>query len=281
MNALQTKILRLIENDGPISVALFMALCLGDPDHGYYLREEAFGLKGDFVTAPEISQLFGEIIGAFLAANADQLESGTPVTLVELGPGRGVLMADILRTLAQIRPNLFDRLKVALVETSPRLRQIQADRIARFKVPQFHASLETLPKDGPLLVVGNEFLDALPMRQYQKIGTQWRERLISVEENKLAFVLGASTLALEELPPAARQAPEGAIFEVAPARTAIAGDLARRLAQQTGTGLLIDYGHLQSGFGDTLQAMRHHRFVPVLEAPGEVDLTSHVDFEPL
>ena len=281
MNALETKIHRLIEAEGPISVALYMALCLGDPEHGYYMRQEAFGVKGDFITAPEISQLFGEIIGVFLALSLDQLDDEKPVTLVELGPGRGTLVADVLRTLKQLRPRHFALLEVALVETSPRLRELQAKTIAAHKTPVFHDSIASLPDQMPLLVIGNEFLDALPMRQFMKAGAAWRERMVTVENGKLAFCSGASTLAPNELPHAALPAQEGAIFEIAPARMAVVEDLSMRILDQGGVALLIDYGHLNSGFGDTLQAMRAHQFAPVLKSPGEVDLTSHVDFEVL
>jgi SAM-dependent MidA family methyltransferase len=281
MNALEAKIHRMIEADGPISVALYMALCLGDPEHGYYMRQEAFGAKGDFITAPEVSQLFGEMIGVFLALSLDQFPADQPVILVELGPGRGTLMADVLRTLKQLRPKHFEQLEVALVETSPRLRELQAKAIAPNKSPVFHDSIATLPLKTPLLIIGNEFLDALPMRQYQKSVAAWRERTVAVENGRLAFALGASTLAPDELPAGESNEGDGAIFEVAPARLAALEELARRVKTQGGIGLLIDYGHTVSGFGDTLQAMRAHQFVPVLETPGEVDLTSHVDFEVL
>jgi SAM-dependent MidA family methyltransferase len=278
MNALETKIHRLIEADGPISVALYMALCLGDPENGYYMRQEVFGRAGDFTTAPEVSQLFGEIISVFLALSLDRIGAGKPVTLVELGPGRGTLMADVLRSLKQLRPAHFEMLEVALVETSPRLRDLQTKAVSGFKKPEFHESITTLPNQNPLLVVGNEFLDALPMRQFVKSGRLWRERMVTVDGNKLVFVPGASTLAQDELPDDASTQVDGSVFEIAPARAAVIEELAQRAKTQNGAALLIDYGHFHSGFGDTLQAMSDHRFAPVLEAPGEVDLTSHVDF---
>ena len=281
MNALEAKIHRMIEAEGPMSVALFMALCLGDTAHGYYRTQEAFGTKGDFITAPDVSQLFGEIIAVYLALCLDQLDAAKPVTLVELGPGRGALMADVLRSLKQLRPAHFIGLDVALVETSPRLRKLQINALASFKTPVFHDSVESLPNDRPLLIIGNEFLDALPMRQFVKTGAHWRERMVTVEGRKLAFTTGASTLALNELPADVGQANDGAIFEIAPTRLAVVEDLAARINQQGGAAVLIDYGHMRSGFGDSLQAMRAHQFAAVLEAPGEVDLTSHVDFEPL
>jgi SAM-dependent MidA family methyltransferase len=281
MNALESKIHRLIEVDGPMSVALYMALCLGDPRDGYYMRQEAFGTKGDFITAPEVSQLFGEMVGVCVALNMDQFAADQPVTLVELGPGRGTLMADVLRTLKQLRPKHFEVLNVALVETSPRLRDLQKTAIVAYREPVFHDSIATLPENTPLLVIGNEFLDALPTRQYVKAGAAWRERTVAREVDKLVFALGASTLLPSELPPAAARAREGAIFEIAPARIAVIEELAQRLNAQGGTALFIDYGHRVSGLGDTLQAIHAHQFAPVLEAPGEVDLTSHIDFEPL
>jgi SAM-dependent MidA family methyltransferase len=281
MNALEDKIHRMIDAEGPISMALYMVLCLGDFEHGYYLRQEAFGTKGDFITAPEVSQLFGEMVGVYLALNMDQFAADQTVTLVELGPGRGTLMADVLRTLKQLRPKHFELLNIALVETSPRLRHLQKTAIAAYREPVFHDSIATLPENTPLLVIGNEFLDALPIRQYVKASAAWRERTVAREVDKLVFALGASTLAPSELPPAAARAGEGAIFEIAPARVAVIEELAQRLNAQGGTALLIDYGHRVSGLGDTLQAIRAHQFAPVLEAPGEVDLTSHIDFEPL
>jgi SAM-dependent MidA family methyltransferase len=281
MNPLESKIHRMIEAYGPISVALYMALCLGDPDHGYYMRQEAFGRHGDFITAPEVSQLFGEMIGVFLALCLDQLDAGKPVTLVELGPGRGVLMADVLRTLKQLRPDHFATLNVAMVETSPRLRELQTKAVSPYKVPVFHDSTANLLTDTPLLIIGNEFLDALPMRQFVKSGAQWRERMVMVENAKLVFTVGAATLAPDELPNGAVTAEQGSVFEIAPVRVGIVEELVQRLKAQGGTALLIDYGHIKSGFGDTLQAMRAHGFAPVLETPGEIDLTSHVDFEAL
>jgi SAM-dependent MidA family methyltransferase len=281
MNMLEAKIHRMIEADGPISVALYMALCLGDPDYGYYMRQEAFGRHGDFITAPEVSQLFGEMVGVFLALCLDQLDAGKPVTLVELGPGRGVLMADILRALKQLRPDHFATLNVAMVETSPRLRELQTKAVAPNKVPTFHDNFASMPTDTPLFIIGNEFLDALPMRQFVKSGAQWRERMVTVENGKLAFTIGAATLAPDELPNGAVTAEQGSVFEIAPVRVGIVEELVQRLKAQGGTALLIDYGHIKSGFGDTFQAMRAHGFAPVLETPGEVDLTSHVDFEAL
>ena len=278
MNPLETKIQRLIEADGPISIALYMSLCLGDPEHGYYMRQEAFGAKGDFITAPDVSQLFGEMIGVFLALGLDRFIANRPVTLVELGPGRGTLMVDVLRTLKQLRPEHFDWLEIALVETSPRLRQIQSKAISVYKKPVFYDSIAALPENTPLLIIGNEFLDALPIRQFVKTGSAWRERMVTVVDGELAFALGASTLAATEMPNGAKAEMEGAVFEIAPARTAAVEELALRLETQGGLGLLIDYGHRISGFGDTLQAMRGHQFAPVLDSPGQADLTSHVDF---
>jgi SAM-dependent MidA family methyltransferase len=273
MNALEAKIHRMIQQDGPISVALYMALCLGDAEHGYYMQREAFGRKGDFITAPDVSQLFGEMIGVFMAVCLSVNAQNQPVTLVELGPGRGALMADILRTLKQLRPEKLDGFEVALVETSPRLRGLQAKAIAPYKTPVFYDDIAALPGEMPLLIIGNEFLDALPLRQYQKVGAHWRERMVGVKNS--------ATLGPAELPSGAASQDEGTIFEIAPARTAAILHLAARLKSQGGAALLIDYGHENTGFGDTFQAMRAQKHVPVLQRPGEVDLTSHVDFEVL
>jgi NADH dehydrogenase [ubiquinone] 1 alpha subcomplex assembly factor 7 len=278
---LEARIARLIERGGPLTIAAFMALALGDPEDGYYIRRNAIGADGDFITAPEISQLFGEMIGVHLALLIDRMPPHGPFALVELGPGRGTLMADMLRTLAKLRPGAMGRVSVELVETSPRLRALQTEAVKPWASPRFHEAIATLPDDRPLLVVANEFFDALPIRQFVKAGRVWRERMIGLDHGRPAFTLGVSTLTKAALPSSAATVPDGSIFEVAPAREAVVADLAARFASQSGAGLIIDYGHGQSGFGDTLQAMRGHAPSPVLEQVGMADITSHVDFQPL
>jgi SAM-dependent MidA family methyltransferase len=279
MTPLGLRLRRMIEAGGPMPVSAWMALCLGDPEHGYYMARDPFGPDGDFTTAPEISQLFGEMIGVHfaLAAKVSALEGA--VTLAECGPGRGTLMRDMLRTLKRVAPQL--RPRVMLVETSARLRDIQRGALAGMAEPEFLDTPDALPVTRPLLLVANEFLDALPFRQFIKRGGVWRERMVDVAGDAFAFVPGTASISPADLPPGATLQPDGAIFELAPAREAAVATLAEHVRQAGGAALLIDYGHVESGFGDTFQAMRDHAFADVLAEPGLADLTSHVDFAPL
>lgn len=270
---------RMIETGGPLPVSAWMALCLGDPEHGYYMTREAFGRSGDFITAPEISQLFGEMIGVHFALAARQSGIEGDVTLAECGPGRGTLMRDVVRTLKRLTPGI--RPHVALVETSPRLRSVQEKALAGLAEPAFFDTVDALPTTRPTLLMANEFLDALPFRQFVKQGNAWRERMVDVAGDGFAFTAGAAVLAPADLPPGAAAQPDGTVFEMSPAREAAVAASAAHLAQCGGTALFIDYGHVRSGFGDTFQAMRAHTFLDVLAVPGLADLTSHVDFEPL
>ncbi len=272
------KIIDLIGLNGPISVADYFALCLGDPDHGYYRTQEPFGPGGDFTTAPEISQLFGELIGIFLilAWQADD-RPGT-VQVVEIGPGRGTLMADLQRVMAGLQPDLAAAATFHLVETSPRLRDRQQKTLADGgRQNRWHEDLETVPA-GYTLLVANELLDAIPMRQFVMGPDGFRERVVTVTPDRtLAFASGIATIGAERIP-GGENAPDGTVFETAPARNAIVERIADRVTTGGGAALLIDYGHLQSAFGDTLQAVRNHRYEDVLQSPGKADLTSHVDF---
>ncbi|MGX1096087.1 class I SAM-dependent methyltransferase [Amorphus sp. MBR-141] len=269
-----------IAETGPITVADYMARCLGDPHDGYYTTRIPFGAAGDFVTAPEVSQIFGELIGAWLLAVWDAAGAPEPVRLVELGPGRGTLMADILR-VAALRPAFLSAIRVDLVETSPALRAAQAERLAGAPCPlAWHDRVDSIP-DGPMLVVANEFFDALPVRQFVRTREGWRERMVGLDaDGSLAFGIGPGAL------PAAAAAglpavPDGTIVEVQPASDAIMTTLAGRIARDGGALLAIDYGYAGPGTGDTLQAMRAHAFADVLAAPGAADLTAHVNFSAL
>lgn len=282
MTRLGRRIAALIEATGPISVADYMAMCLFDPQDGYYTTREPFGRDGDFTTAPEVSQMFGEIVGVWVVTAWRSLSSPLPVTVAEIGPGRGTLAKDMLRAIRQLAPDLHAKADVALIETSPRLAQVQratlGDESSR---TSWHDSVDTLPRQ-PLLIVGNELFDAVPIRQYVRAALTWSERLIGLDDNgKLTFLAGPSTIENNRLPPDAATAGEGAIAEIAPARTAIMDAIAARIAADGGAGLFIDYGHAVSAVGDTLQAIRGHGFDPVLAHPGEADLTAHVDFEAL
>ncbi len=269
----------LIAAEGPIGVAQYMALALGHPRHGYYVAGDPLGAQGDFVTAPEISQVFGELTGLWCAALWDAMGRPAPVRLVELGPGRGTLMADALRAVAQAMPALRDAADLHLVETSPVLRARQAAALADAR-PDWHESLSGVP-DGPMLLIANEFLDALPVRQFVKLDGGWHERVVGLDDaGNLAF--GAAPLPtpeIELIPPAVREAPDGAVAEVCPAARAVAAAVAARAARAGGAALFVDYGHAGSAPGETLQAVRGHRYADPLEAPGRADLTAHVDFE--
>jgi SAM-dependent MidA family methyltransferase len=276
---LGNRIVRLIEANGPLSVADYMALCLYDPDSGYYMTREPFGVSGDFTTAPEISQMFGELVAIWLFSTWHTLGAPSPVTLAEIGPGRGTMMKDMLRTLGRIDPGFPGKARIAMVETSPRLAAMQRATLGESaSAIEWHGSIATLPP-GPLLVVGNELFDAIPIRQYVKSGGRWCERAVGLDRTgKLGFVAAAGSLDPALLPPDAASAGEGAIAETAPARTALMDAIAERLTADGGVGLFIDYGYLQPALGDTLQALKAHAYVDPLAEPGRADLTAHVDF---
>lgn len=266
----------LILAEGPIGVDRYMALALGHPVHGYYRKQDPFGTAGDFTTAPEISQMFGEVLGLWCAAVYAQMGSPAAVGLVELGPGRGTLMADVLRAAA-VAPAFRAALAVHLVETSPVLRARQAATLAGSGLtPTWHETLATVPA-GPVLVLANEFFDALPVRHYARTDRGWCERLVGLDaEGRLGFGLSPAPE-----PALTLAAPPGSIVELGLQARRTMGELAIRIARDGGAALAIDYGAARPGFGATLQAVRKHRFVPPLEAPGEADLTAHVDFSSL
>ncbi|MBB3655202.1 SAM-dependent MidA family methyltransferase [Rhizobium sp. BK650] len=276
------KIKTIIQANGPISVTDYFSLCLADPEHGYYRTREPFGRSGDFVTAPEVSQLFGEMIGVFVV-HAWQ-RHGTPagVRLVEIGPGRGTMMADMLRVISRIAPPLFDNMTVHLVETSERLRDVQSQTLEPHEGKiSWHAGFDEVPP-GFTLIVANELFDAIPIRQFVRTPTGFRERMVGLgADGELMFAAGVAGIDPALLPEPAQNAPVGTLFEISPARQAVMRAICERLRAFSGTALAIDYGHLITGFGDTLQAVRMHEFDPPLAHPGEADLTSHVDFQQL
>lgn len=259
-----------IARDGPITIADYMQACLGDPAHGYYMTRDPFGRGGDFITAPEVSQMFGELIGLWAVEAWERLGRPKPFTLAELGPGRGTLMTDALRA-ARLVPEFETAADIRLVETSPVLRSAQRERLAGHRVV-WATSIEELP-DGPLLVLANEFFDALPLRQFVRTADGWSERMVGTSKGQLAFEL---TPAPGFVGPA--EVADGGIVEVAEVAEDITRRLAGRIARDGGALLAIDYGHDGAGHGDTLQAVRAHRFDPPLAHPGEADLTVHVDF---
>ena len=270
---------RRIRAEGPLSVADMMASALVHPEHGYYTTRDPFGAAGDFVTAPEISQMFGELIGLWAAVVWQGMGAPDPVALVELGPGRGTLMADALRAAVGV-PAFRAAAQVHLVEASPTLRQHQATRLEKAR-PIWHDGLDTLP-DQPAIVIANEFFDALPIVQLVRDGRNWRERRLAVvadaEEFFWTLTPGASPRA-GLLDPGLRQnAPDGALAEICPSGLSIARHLADRLNRFGGAVLAIDYGHAVSAAGDTLQAVQRHKPADILATLGNADLTAHVDF---
>jgi NADH dehydrogenase [ubiquinone] 1 alpha subcomplex assembly factor 7 len=288
MTALADDLKRRIADDGPISVAAFMDAALTHPRFGYYMGRDPFGRGGDFVTAPEISQMFGELIGLWCAVQWQAMGGPDPVNLVELGPGRGTLMADMLRAGAGAE-GFVESLSVSLVEISPTLKTAQEDALAAAKEAlkpgalQWRNDFSEVP-DGPLLIVANEFLDALAVRQFQKTSEGWRERMIGLSEdgaddNKgFQFVLAEAPTNDADFPPDFPEAGEGDIFEFRPAASGLAEAIAGRLVRHPGVALIIDYGHGESAVGDTLQAVKDHQYQDPLAGPGEADLTAHVNF---
>lgn len=271
------RIARQIAQTGPVTLAEYMALCLSDPEAGYYTTRDPLGAAGDFTTAPEISQMFGELLGLCLAQCWLDQGRPAPVTLAELGPGRGTLMADALRA-TRVVPGFHEALRLVLVETSPVLRERQRAALPGWPV-SFAESAAALP-EAPLLLVANEFFDALPVRQFQRTGVGWRERMVGLDaERGLAFGL-SGPVAPEALAPRLADTREGEVVEICPAAPGIAREIAGRIARHGGAALIVDYGGWH-GTGDTLQALAAHRFADPLAAPGAADLTAHVDFEPI
>jgi len=270
-----------IAADGPLSVAQYMSVCLGDPESGYYITREPFGAKGDFITAPDISQMFGELIGAACLSAWQALGSPAEFQLVELGPGRGTLMADLLR-IAALRPAFLAGAQLNLVETSPRLRQMQERTLAAAPLaPTFRDRFHDVPP-GPLILVANEFFDALPIHQFVRTSQGWHERQVGLSDTgSLSFGVGSAKLGEEAVPGEFASAAEGSIFETQPAANAIAEEIGHRIAVYGGMALFIDYGYLKTAIGDTLQALYKHTYDDVLAHPGEADLTAHVNFEAL
>ncbi len=254
-----------------------MAMASHDPQAGYYARRDPLGSAGDFTTAPEISQIFGELIGLCCADWWQRSGGRDPVALVELGPGRGTLLMDFLRA-ANTMPAFRRALRPYLMEASPVLRELQRKQLAEVDL-RFVAGIDELP-DGPLLLVANEFLDALPIRQLIRHPQGWTERLVGLaEDGRLVFTESAPNPALTLLvPPALRDVRPGTIVEISPAAAALAAGLGARLSQWPGLALLIDYGRERPADGSTLAAIRHHEPVGVLEEPGRADLSAHVDF---
>lgn len=268
-----------IEKNGPLSVAGYMELALQHPDFGYYRHQDPLGRGGDFITAPEISQMFGEIIGLFCAETWRQMGRPSPFMLLELGPGRGTLLEDALRATAKIS-GFHTALNLYLLESNESLRASQREKLAVYH-PSYLEDLREMPK-MPTIAVANEFFDALPIRQFEKTDKGWCERMVISADNELMFVLSPPSPSFMLLVPQSRRdAPIGTVHELSLPGLSIARRLTHQVMTQRGAVLIVDYGYsVPSGHG-SLQAVSGHRFADVLERPGEVDLTAHVDFSAL
>ena len=277
MNPLGERLARAIRATGPLTVADYMAAALTDPEYGYYRRADPLGAGGDFTTAPEISQVFGELIGLWLADCWQQMGSPTPVRLIELGPGRGTLMRDALRAGRNVS-GWRDAVDLHLIEINPALRSVQQERLGAHR-PSWHDSLDDVPA-GPMLLVANEFFDALPIRQLVFAEGAWRERFVDWNETDgfhftVASAPSPLTLLLVEGGP---DPAEHSVLEISPASIGVADQIARRVTQSGGAALIVDYGRGATETGQSLQAVSRHSFAQVLENPGEADLSAHVDF---
>lgn len=265
--SLKERLVAEIAETGPLTVAQYMTRCLHDPLEGYYATRPAIGPGGDFITAPQVSQMFGELIGLWLVETWRAMGAPSPVRLVEAGPGDGTLIGDILRA-GKLAPDFLPACDLWLVEVSAPLRAQQEAALARAPLtPQWAASLDEVPGGAPILLVANELLDCLPARQFQQAGDRWVERMVGLgPDGELAFALAAPADA------------DGMVLEISTAQEAFGQALGQRIARDGGAALLIDYGRDEPGFGDTFQALSRHGKVDPLAEPGEADLTVHADF---
>ena len=284
MSDLSAHLKQLIRNDGPISVAEFMRIVLTGRADSYYMRGEAFGAAGDFVTSPEISQIFGELIGVWCVDVWQKLGAPKRFSLVELGAGRGAMMKDALRA-AQVAPGFLSAASVLMIETSRVLRRLQEDALHAAPVSSVHWLDRFDDLDvahGPIILLANEFFDALPIRQFVRGERGWSERAVGLSrEDSLALGAAPGAIDASLIPANLRTAPIGSVFELAPARSVLASAIGERLAYSHGVALVIDYGFTGPAVGDTLQAVKKHAYVDLLAEPGLADVTTHVDFTAL
>jgi NADH dehydrogenase [ubiquinone] 1 alpha subcomplex assembly factor 7 len=277
---LLSEIKKLIKSSGPMPVWRYMELCLMHPQHGYYVSRDPLGREGDFTTAPEVSQMFGELLGLWAASVWRAIGQPPLLRLVELGPGRGTMMADALRAL-RVLPPLYQSLTIHMVEVNPVLREKQRATLSGVRNITWHDSIDDV-LDGPSVIFANEYFDVLPIHQMVKRETGWHERTVELDNNgKLVFThMPEPTPRFEVLlPPLVRAAPIGAVFEWRPDKEIM--KIARRVREQDGAAVIIDYGHMRSDAGDTFQAIARHSFADPLENPGQADVTAHVDFQAL
>jgi SAM-dependent MidA family methyltransferase len=280
-SSLEAEIRRRIVAAGPMPVDEYMALCLSDREHGYYMTRDPLGARGDFITAPEVSQMFGELIGLWMAAVWKRMGEPESIRVIELGPGRGTMMSDALRA-SKVMPAFREAVVLHLIEISPVLQGQQEAVLQDLPVPMFwHVALKDVPA-GPAIIVANEFFDALPVNQAVRTERGWHQRLIGIDDqDRLAFTVAPEPMPHFErvLPAEIRAAAPSSIYEW---RTdTVAMEMGRRLSRDGGAALVIDYGHAKSTVGETLQAVGAHAYADPLTAPGTVDLTAHVDFATL
>lgn len=272
MTPLGRRIAEQITQDGPIPVAEYARLCLTHPEYGYYRVHAAIGAQGDFITAPEISQVFGELIGLWAAEIWSAIGRPGRIRLVELGPGRGTMMADALRAIAKVVPDFRAAIDLHLVEVNPLLRDRQEAALGDAD-PTWHASFDTIP-EGPVIALANEYFDIFPVQQFVRAVDGWRERVVTFENGNFSFAAGNAA----EPPADLADAPPGSIVETSPEAELCMTAIARRIARHRGAALVIDYGSMARGIGETLQAVRRQKKVDPLAEPGLADLTAHVDF---
>ena len=255
-----------------------MRLCLSHPEHGYYMKKDPFGAAGDFTTTPEISQIFGEMIGAWIADTWIKMDAPERFILLECGPGRGTLMQDALRVTKSVN-GFHDAMRLTLLETSPVLMEQQKQKLDQYD-PRWIQSLEELPDDCPVIIIGNEFLDALPIRQLRPLDTKWLEINVGLDKND-TLCLGeveASKELIDQIPATLFLPQEGDIIEVSTGINSFITDVLKITLNQKGVALFIDYGFDNALFGDTLQAVYKHEYCSILEHSGDADLTAHVNF---
>ena len=271
-----------IRRQGPLTLADYIVEVLTHPQFGYYMTRDPFGAPqesgGDFITAPEVSQIFGELIGLWCVDFWQRCGQPAPCHVIELGPGRGTLLADALRA-TKLAPDFLKAVELHLVEVSPFLQRIQAEKLSA-NSPHWHRNLGDVP-EGPSLIIANEFLDALPVRQFEKTPDGWRERIVTLDPDTEELTLALappSPISHHLIPESLRDAAEGSVAEVSSAAASTAAEIARRVSSFGGGALIIDYGATEAEAGATLQALRQHKRHDILEDPGSADLTAHVCF---
>jgi NADH dehydrogenase [ubiquinone] 1 alpha subcomplex assembly factor 7 len=288
INNFTEKINKKILETGPITIAEFMTICLLDPTDGYYPTRDPFGKDGDFITSPEISQMFGELIGLWCMQTWHDMGQPKKINLIEYGPGRGIMMQDIVR-VAKLDKGFLESISITLIEASPVLESIQAETLSEAPCPvNWSPNIEEIPQ-MPSIILGNEFLDCLPIRQFiqtdKNLGLNgWRERLVTVKNNKLGFGISPFELAewqKKELPNSHHKAIQNDLLEFCPAFSQIIDELKSRSLNSNTRALFIDYGPATTDFGDTLQSLQKHKKINVFSDLGNADLTARVNFEHL